>query len=178
MAPADSFHSDFSISNRIPYRVSLCASTVGKTSARHLPILTHLPTRMLPMINLQRIRPRLHQPLIPLGIPSLPLPKILRASPHRLKNAIRPQPLQRRLNLLALETLEPAAQVLEVFGLDFGAGGAVGVVLGFGAEDVAFDALAEAVHAAFFLGLAGGEGGGGGAAGGGFGADEGDVGVF
>ncbi len=48
----------------------------------------------------------------------------------------------------------------------------MGVVFRFGTQDVAFDALAETVHAAFLLRLAGGEGGGGGAAGEGFGSDD------
>lgn len=116
--------------------------------------------------------PRFLDPLESFGIAPLPRRQLLRRGADHIEHLLRTQPLDPLFDLAAFERFEPPAQVLQVLGFAFRAGCAVGVVFGFGAQDVAFDALAEAVHAAFFLGLAGGEVRGGGAVGDGGGADE------
>lgn len=116
-------------------------------------------TLLMP-INSQRVPSRLLDPLEPIRIAPLPRLELLRRSANHVKDRLRSQRDDALLDLAAFKRLEAAAEVAQVLGFGFGARGAVGVVLGFGAEDVALDALAEAVHAAFFLGLAGGEVGG------------------
>ena len=127
----------------------------------------HLPIPLPPPPHIQQLP---HHALPNPRIPLLQLPQLLRRSPQPRKHTLHPDLPIRLPNILPRQRFAPLPQLSEMLRLRLLLPGrAVRVIQCLRTQDVASELLAEAVHAAFFGGLARGEGGVGGAAG-----DDGD----